>query len=964
MKNMRKRMLSLMVALMMCLSLVQPTAFAATTGEETEAAGTGDINIQTVVVEKNTSETPDTTPSTPPSNTDIPQAPSEATPPSGEGTTESQEPSGGEGTGDSSESEKPELVNPDGSINPDAVERPEQSDSVTTTPGSPVTPAEDEKEPTPPEEQDPTPPVENEKDPAGEQETTDPKEPADSEESGKPTEPEAPINWKVFWNDETKSYELTYEIAEDAQGDQTVDLTKALELLNKYAQDIEKVEKPVEPLAGVSEEDMAAYQKDKEEFDNFYKKVVEPFVGNFAADWNYVKNHTVEEVLAEFNYWQGSDYKVPEKPQATVDKNSPEYQTYLKALEAYNRQENANLLQPGDIRKFTIYLTSQSGHTYKYKDGSFILATPGFGENAGTVTGFDGQKIPEQYTKAEQTYNISGGLAPILNLFAEKTGQSLDTGSFRGLVYDSDSLESLLETVGNKYGTEVLNNITQELGITYTNTDKNYSFTNVRQGLSDYLVKYYSEKDGKSYKDLDDVFAHSSTAASDMSSTDNQGTASKEKWTIEGERILATYGKDFQYNNFYQSLISFIYGNVEDVDKLLGASTGTNSSFHPEYGPESWSSHLDELGLDYSVALEQYMAHKEAWDTANEYFKELLAKGLSVKAATSYAFAMAVNIDGKLTSNSWQNTQWGWYNSIQLEQMDIDFSLTKKDGETGETITNSETGFQVYYIDKVTAEDGSVTSVNMYCSYDEDTQSYTFTTTPGTVWTQNGELKIDYAMMKDIVYYLQETVAPEGYEKDPNVYIVMNEDDYSKLSEEAKADLEGTFDKFLDLNVSNGGLSVSTDFVNIKIVTTPDRPTPPPTPDPDPDPDPEEPPVDVPDPDVPMVPPPEEPPEEPPVDIPEEDPPLVDIPEEEPPLVDVPDPDVPLAPRPSTPTKPVAPKPPVTTVEVEIPDEDVPLADVPNTGDGTGLWCVLGLMAGAGLAYLFLEEKKRQNNAQ
>ena len=54
----------------------------------------------------------------------------------------------------------------------------------------------------------------------------------------------------------------------------------------------------------------------------------------------------------------------------------------------------------------------------------------------------------------------------------------------------------------------------------------------------------------------------------------------------------------------------------------------------------------------------------------------------------------------------------------------------------------------------------------------------------------------------------------------------------------------------------------------------------------------------------------------------------------------------------------------MTTVEVEIPDEDVPLADVPNTGDGTGLWCVLGLMAGAGLAYLFLEEKKRQNNAQ
>ena len=50
MKNMRKRILSLMVVLMMSLSLVQPTAFAATVGEGTEAGGSGDINIQTVVV--------------------------------------------------------------------------------------------------------------------------------------------------------------------------------------------------------------------------------------------------------------------------------------------------------------------------------------------------------------------------------------------------------------------------------------------------------------------------------------------------------------------------------------------------------------------------------------------------------------------------------------------------------------------------------------------------------------------------------------------------------------------------------------------------------------------------------------------------------------------------------------------------------------------------------------------------
>ncbi len=463
--------------------------------------------------------------------------------------------------------------------------------------------------------------------------------------------------------------------------------------------------------------------------------------------------------------------------------------------------------------------------------------------------------------------------------------------------------------------------------------------------ITKYVLDYYNKKDGTDYTDLTKLFEMNSEALAELSST-----STNRPWTFGGDKLSVSLGSDYLYDNFYKNLLSFVYGDKVDIDEITGKLETDG------YENDSWTDDGREAALYY------YMAHKEIWKQTNQYFKQLLSEGLTAQDAIK--FMMAVNIDGELTGNNWQDTVWPWYNSIELEQMDIDFSLTKKDGETGETITNSETGFQVYYIDKVTAEDGSVTSVNMYCSYDEDTQSYTFTSTPGTVWTQNGELKIDYAMMKDIVYYLQETVAPEGYEKDPNVYIVMNEDDYSKLSEEAKADIEGTFDKFLDLNVSSDGLSVSTDFVNIKIVTTPDRPTPPPTPDPDPDPDPEEPPVDVPDPDVPMVPPPEEPPEEPPVDIPEEDPPLVDIPEEEPPLVDVPDPDVPLAPRPSTPTKPVAPKPPVTTVEVEIPDEDVPLADVPNTGDGTGLWCVLGLMAGAGLAYLFLEEKKRQNNAQ
>lgn len=117
----------------------------------------------------------------------------------------------------------------------------------------------------------------------------------------------------------------------------------------------------------------------------------------------------------------------------------------------------------------------------------------------------------------------------------------------------------------------------------------------------------------------------------------------------------------------------------------------------------------------------------------------------------------------------------------------------------------------------------------------------------------------------------------------------------------------------------------------------------------------EKPPVDVPDEEPPLV----EIPEEPPVDIPDEEPPLVEIPDEQPPLVEIPEPDVPRAPA-----TPVVEVPDPEVPLVDIPEEDVPLADVPATGDNSGLWMVLGLVACAGLAYFFLDEKKRQNEAK
>ncbi len=791
--------------------------------------------------------------------------------------------------------------------------------------------------------------------------------------------PDGNVNWSVFWNEKTQSYELTYEIADDAHGDQVVDLTKALELLNQYAQSIENAEKPEAPVKdfaepGLSQEDqdkLNAYEADKKDWD----ERLWPYICEAVAQFNdqkWVDSHTPEQILKEFNtnpykhfYGYGKDevYAMPVKPDVPeIDVNSPEYQeqmaeyekklaeynekyaAYEKLLADYNRQENANVLEPGDIRKFTIYLTSKSGHTYRYKDGSFTLATPDLSGrpdlNQEGVNGFDGQLLPDGtngYVDKESSYKVSTGLKPIMDML-------MDCGiAEKELKFGHDSFEDLVTKVmnykdkdGNPYGIAIIEEFADRLGLQYTITDSgnpkdyeryNCQFENLNGGIQDYLVKYYSELDGREYKDLNEVFSLSIAARNDLTDTSNSA-AQNQDMTFGGDHIGITYGKDFTYNQFYQQLLGFIYGDQADIDGLLGDPTGTNNSNHPEFGPDSWGS--GDLGLDYSVALEQYMSHQAAWEAANAYFNKLLGEGLSSKDAMGKAFAMAVNMDGSLTSNEWQLTKWGWSNSIELEQMDFSFNLTKTDMETGEIIADSDTGFAIWY----NSDDGN----KMYCHYDESTGDYYFDATEAVVTTQNGQLNIDFTMLKDIVYYLQEVNAPDGYEVDPTVYLIMNSDDYASLSDQMKAEIQnetnGEFG-FLDLDVSDDGLTVSTDFGNVKIVAPPEEPDVPPV---DPE-DPDVPPVDPEGPDVPPVEP--DDPDVPPVDP--EEPPVDPAPPVIPPLYpEIPDPDVPLDPTPEVPTEPIEdiPDPEVPLVDtpefddlVEISDENVPLTDIPETED-------------------------------
>ncbi len=603
------------------------------------------------------------------------------------------------------------------------------------------------------------------------------------------------------------------------------------------------------------------------------------------------------------------------------------YDAAIAKLEKqYESWAEANVLQPGDIRKFELYLTSDSKHTYKYQSGSFTLATPelkAFYEQLGIktdglVVGFDGQELGGTDVRPVDA-TVSFMSKPMLDLFRKAGIKESEVGAWLKSHDFRDVLEGWYDSTTDEQE-EALHEL---LGI-----EKNFSDEDLRTAVEKWIIGYYST-DGKTYKDLADLVANNPQARAELSSTTGNTAA-----MIGGSTMSETLGAGFNYNNFYQSLFGFAFGDDKNgvvgitdengdpisMTDFLGKATLNQETGLWEYGNKSWTNN------GYQMALYYYMDHQEIWEKTDTYFKSLLNGGLSAEQATWTSLMMAVNIDGVLTGNGWQDTKWPWYSSIKLDRMDIDFNLTKKDGETNETITNSETEFQVYYIDKVTDKDGKTNDVKMYCTYDPNTSSYTFVTTPSTVWTDKGELNISYAMMKDIVYYLQEMTAPEGYERDTNVYIVMSEEDYNKLSDEDKASLEGTFNKFLNMTIADGGLTVNTDFVNVKIVTT------------DPEPEPENPPSE---------------PDRPTTSIRRHRDPSTSIPNEPTPLADIPDAAVPLA---SIPDEDV----PLTVLL----DEDVPLASVPKTGDISSMWYALLALSGIGLLGMAaLSGKKSKESA-
>ena len=747
----------------------------------------------------------------------------------------------------------------------DSIERPSQSDTVEIIPGAPSDSKKNESD-----SNSGTGSAGSVSGTAGDSNSQNGQENVDNsgnqtggsqETEVKPVLPEEK-DYEYIYDKETGKFKVTFNIKEDAKGDQTVELNKVMEEIN---------------AAG------------KKQFDEWFK---------------------TEEGAKELDdaQYYGSTIR----------------QSFGGVEYIYNPVNGTASLyeEPGCTTVFDVYLTNGSKHTYVYKDNSFTVSTPDMSNSDHTgVTGFDGQELPEDYTKGFllpkydiENASTTGVIEDLVDKALQDTQSqwqygidkdgNLTTSHSQKLTKNDIKIGTPVYKIRNKYylysekydcyygefnqaqveenpkgsGKYVVKLVPSSGKNNYAikADGSNYyapyvrgseinalkpSASRIQMAVKNYLsknnttlaqevLKYYNEKDGTSYATIEELLSKNETAMDELTKSgaaDNASLKSLEPMLLHSSS---------QYDNFYQNIFSFNVGSQEDMKKFL-----ENENLGHGHSHGNWATDGCEMTIG------DYMADKlnetdGAWDKANAYFNALLKSGVSSEEATWVAFTMATNIDGPRADNDYQNTAWNWYSSMVLKQQDGTFNLTKVDtdgSQLGDDEDEGQTSFYLWYIDSKTETDEQgnqkTTDVTKYCvyvdpvyetvenedgtksqklvkdgyygwvEYDPDNKELNY-----TVSTTNGTLNIDYALLEGVVYYLQEKAAPDGYKVDSNIYVICDEESYQQMTAEKGVSsvinpATGVESAVVYMGAIKGGETLKVNFVNGKTAPKPD-PTP------------------------------------------------------------------------------------------------------------------------------------------
>ncbi|MCQ4636621.1 hypothetical protein NE619_07755 [Anaerovorax odorimutans] len=347
-----------------------------------------------------------------------------------------------------------------------------------------------------------------------------------------------------------------------------------------------------------------------------------------------------------------------------------ELSNIVKAIDEFIAEKGANYAtQPGDKYPVEVVITNSSGHDYQYKDGSFLLSTADTSQrdNLTAVTGFDGQQIPFDFTGAlsptkplQDLFGVTRDLDITINMVCN----IYDVLKAKGFTGDQALTDYIKDYYSkeNSYKIESLDQLTLAQKLDLQKTMRNSQSTVTKTQL-DELQKQYPK-----------IMDHA------LAKQKSDGTYEVQiKWP---ENELAA----MSYNFFYDSLLSLAFG--KDAETLKGTPKTTS--------------------LEMAVA--DYMSNKGGiWSSANEYFKSIASgeKQLSAGQDSELTFNYLTALDGENTPNTYQLYAFSWYNTITLEQTDVeqyyydgDISITKNVTENGKPYQVNTTFYAALFDDE------------------------------------------------------------------------------------------------------------------------------------------------------------------------------------------------------------------------------------------------------------------------
>lgn len=355
------------------------------------------------------------------------------------------------------------------------------------------------------------------------------------------------------------------------------------------------------------------------------------------------------------------------------------------ALDLWNNETQ----MPGDHFKFQIFVKNESGHTYRYQDGSFVLAPEDTSEFGSIEEGsllpvltYDGQLMP---------IRLSGAVAP--KYFKQLFGVSKDSQvTFEMLCQIYDYLADEGYTGENA--------ITDYL-LDYFNTTWNMNYDSLIQLFTD-----HPEKLDNSLASVNGIY--------NMSEAKLQEYIDQYPWI---EPFLYVQGSGSQlevqikwpepepavvsYNGFYTALFSVVYGQ-ENAEKLNPNGSGV------------------EFSRAHGVG--DYLKGTDLYTETNGYFAGLTADPLQPN--DTLEIWSGYGLDGPGMGNSYQNYSFTYYNTITLEQVDTSYTVRHdyySDGKLDGSVT----------LDPVSGMVGdsiNVTAIAQAPEYNNNTYTYTSTT--------------------------------------------------------------------------------------------------------------------------------------------------------------------------------------------------------------------------------------------